>query len=334
MRIAIVKLSALGDIIHAMVGLQFIKKTNPDIEIDWIVEAKFSEILRHNPDLSQVLTVNLQSIKQSKLKIFNEYRRIKRYAENYYDLVIDAQSLIKSSLVAKLLGGKVFGFDGVSSRESFAAFFYDQTVACSYAKNTIDRNAFILTKQFDLEVSPEQILAKKPFLFYKNENTKIFDYFHSTKKNVIFVIGSSWESKNYPKQKFLQIAQNLHVNCLAIWGNEQEQKNALWLESQAKNISAMPKMDLNSLKAAIAKSDLVIGNDTGPTHMAWALNKPSVTIFGPTPVSRVYQTEINRVIKSPSKINPYKLNKNDFSIKDIDEHKVIEIAEDLLKFPQ
>jgi len=63
MQIAIVKLSALGDIVHAMVGLQFIKQSNPDIEIDWIVEERFSEILRHNPDLSRILTVNLLSIK-------------------------------------------------------------------------------------------------------------------------------------------------------------------------------------------------------------------------------------------------------------------------------
>ncbi len=333
MRIAIVKLSALGDIVHAMVGLQFIKQSIPDIEIDWIVEEKFSEILRHNPDLSQILTVNLQSIKLSKLKLFNEYQRIKNYAKNHYDLVIDAQSLIKSSVVAKLLGGKLFGFDRASSRESFAALFYDQKIACSYEKNTIDRNAFILSKPLNFEILPEQILVKTPFLFYKNENAEIHEYFAANKKNVIFVVGSSWESKNYPKQKFLKIAKNLPVNCLAVWGNEQEQAVAKWLESRAENIKAMPKMDLNSLKAAIAKSDLVIGNDTGPTHMAWALNRPSITIFGPTPVSRVYQTESNRVIKSPSKINPYKLDKNDFSIKDIDECQVIEIANKLLKLP-
>ncbi len=331
MRIAIVKLSALGDIIHAMVGLQFIKQSNPDIEIDWVVEARFAEILRHNPDLTRILTVNLQSIKQSKLNIFNEYQRIRRYAENHYDLVIDAQSLIKSSVVAKLLGGKLCGFDGASSRESFAALFYDQKIACSYEKNTIDRNAFILSRPLGFEVLPEQIFAKKPFLFYRNENAEIHEYFVANKKNVIFVVGSSWESKNYPKQKFLTIAKNLPANCLAIWGNEQEQTVAKWLESRAENIKTMPKMDLNSLKAAIAKADLVIGNDTGPTHMAWALNRPSITIFGPTPVSRVYQTEINRVIKSPSTINPYKLDKNDFSIKDVDEHQVIEIANKLLE---
>jgi heptosyltransferase-1 len=64
--------------------------------------------------------------------------------------------------------------------------------------------------------------------------------------------------------------------------------------------------------------------------MAWALNKPSVTIFGPTPVSRVYQTKINKVVKSVSKVNPHKLDKKDFSIKDIGEKEILEIATDLL----
>jgi heptosyltransferase-1 len=92
----------------------------------------------------------------------------------------------------------------------------------------------------------------------------------------------------------------------------------------------MPKLDLNSLKALIAKADLLIGNDTGPTHMAWGLNRPSITIFGPTPVSRVYQTDINKVVKSASIVNPYKLNKQDYSIKDIDEQDIIGQAKFLL----
>jgi heptosyltransferase-1 len=75
---------------------------------------------------------------------------------------------------------------------------------------------------------------------------------------------------------------------------------------------------------------LLIGNDTGPTHMAWALNKPSITIFGPTPVRMAFQTPINQVIKSPSLVNPFKLNKQDDSIKDIDENEIIKLANILL----
>ncbi len=330
MKIAIVKLSALGDIIHAMVALQYIKKARSDIQIDWIVEEKFAEILRHNPDIDRILTVNLQGVKQDKFQIFKEYKKIKSYAENQYDLIIDAQSLFKSAVITKLLGRKTVGFDWPSSREGWASLFYDSKIACAYDEKTIDRNALILSKPLGLEVSSEQIMTKQPFLFYQQENKQIYDYFRNDKKNIIFVIGSSWESRNYPKQKFLKIAQQLQENYLVIWGNAQEQEGANWLAKQADNIVAMPKMDINTLKATIAKSDLLIGNDTGPTHMAWALNKPSVTIFGPTPVSRVYQTKINKVVKSASKVNPHKLDKKDFSIKDIGEKEILEIATDLL----
>ena len=85
------------------------------------------------------------------------------------------------------------------------------------------------------------------------------------------------------------------------------------------------------LKALIAHSDLLIGNDTGPTHLAWGLNKPSITLFGPTPVSRVYQTDINQVVKSASLVNPFKLNKQDYSINEIDENEIIELAKVLLR---
>ena len=150
MRIAIVKLSALGDIVHAMVALQFIREKNPAIEIDWLVEERFAGILQHNPDISQVLTVNLKALKTNKLAIFKELKKIRSYAKNNYDLVIDAQGLIKSAITARLLGKKVAGFDKNSIREQAASWFYDEKVACAYDCNTIDRNALVLSKTLGL----------------------------------------------------------------------------------------------------------------------------------------------------------------------------------------
>jgi len=150
------------------------------------------------------------------------------------------------------------------------------------------------------------------------------------KRNIVLVIGSTWDSRNYPAEKFVNIAQALQQNCLVVWGNDQERAKAEWMATQSDTIQVMPKLDLNNLKALIARADLLIGNDTGPTHIAWGLNKPSITIFGPTPVSRVYQTDINKVVKSASIVNPYKLNKQDFSIKDIAESEIIALAEALL----
>jgi heptosyltransferase I len=330
MRIAIVKLSALGDIVHAMVALQFIRLQHPDIEIDWIVEERFAGILQHNPDISQVLTVNLKALKTNKRAVFQEIKKIRDYANNNYDLVIDAQGLIKSAITARLLGKKVAGFDKNSIREHAASWFYDDKVLCAYDKNTIDRNALVLSKPLGFNIASDQILGKKPFLYYDYANPQLEEYFPKNRDTVVFVIGSTWESRNYPIEKFVTISQNLSALCLTLWGNAQEQAKAEWMAKQCANIKVLPKLDLNGLKAVIARADLTIGNDTGPTHIAWGLNKPSITIFGPTPVSRVYQTDINKVIKSHSIVNPYKLNKADYSIRDIDEHDIIELAKQLL----
>ena len=330
MRIAIVKLSALGDIVHAMVALQFIRQQHPDIEIHWIVEERFAGILQHNPDISQVHTVKLKALKTTKLAVFQELKKIRCYANSNYDLVIDAQGLIKSAITARILGKKVAGFDKSSIREQAASWFYDEKVVCAYDRNTIDRNAIVLSKPLGFNISSDQILNKKPFLYFDNYNPELDGYFQSNCNTIVFVIGSTWESRNYPVEKFVNIARIFSADCLTIWGNNQEKAKAEWMSKQCANIKVLPKLDLNDLKAVIAKTDLVIGNDTGPTHIAWGLNKPSITIFGPTPISRVYQTEINKIIKSSSTVNPYKLNKLDFSIRDIDEQEIIKMAKPLL----
>jgi heptosyltransferase-1 len=188
----------------------------------------------------------------------------------------------------------------------------------------------ILSGPLGISIAPEQILNKKPFLFFNNEDRQIYDYLLKDQQNIVLVIGSTWDSRNYSPDKFVKIAEALQQNCLVVWGSEKEKADAEWMAAQSGFIKVMPKLDLNSLKALIAKADLLIGNDTGPTHMAWALNRPSITIFGPTPVSRVYQTDINKVVKSASIVNPYKLNKQDYSIKDIDECEIIEQAKLLL----
>ena len=330
MKIAIVKLSAMGDIIHAMVALQYIKKEKPNIQIDWIVEQGFKQVLENNPHIDNILTVNLKVIKKDKMAFFSEIKKVKAYAKNNYDLVIDAQGLLKSAITAKLLGKNIAGFSKDSIREGIASYFYGQKVEIAYNANTIDRNAKVMSDPLDVNISPEMIINKEAFLFYRDEDERLEDYLSKEKKNIIFVIGSTWESRNYPKEKFVEIANELKENILVAWGGEEEQEKALWIEAHSIYAQALPKINLNSLKAVIAKSNLLTGNDTGPTHMSWGLNIPSITIFGPTPINRVYQTPINKVVKSNSEVNHYKLNKEDYSIYDIEAKEIIDMAKELL----
>ncbi len=330
MKIAIVKLSAMGDIIHAMLTLQFIKKTDPNIEIDWFVDKAFEKILEYNPHINNIYSLDLKSIKKDKKNILKQIKKIKEYSKNNYDLVIDAQGLIKSAIVSKFLGKNIAGFSRKSIRESFASFFYNKKIKSDYSKNVIERNFDILCKPLKIELSKDDILNKEVFLFYKDEQKDIYNYLEDKRENILFIIGASWPSKMYSKEKFAKIINRLNKNCLIVWGNEEEKTIA---EEIALNSSAivLPKLDLNSLKAVVSKCDLVVGNDTGPTHMAWALNIPSITIFGCTPGFRnTYETRINKIIESNSKVNPLKLNREDFSIKNINEEKVITLIKEIL----
>ena len=329
-RIAIIKLSAMGDIIHAMVALQYIKKQYPNLKIDWFVESAFAPILENNPDINEIIKLDLKSIKKDKKEIINQIKLIKKYKKNSYDLVIDAQGLIKSAIVSFFLGKSRVGFSKNSTREKLASFFYTKKVDIAYDKNAIERNVKVLSQALNFEITKDDILNKKPFLFYKNENEVIYEYLSKDKKNVLFVIGASWPSKMYSKEKFAKIINNLDENCLITWGNEAEKDIADFIANISK-AKVLPKLDLNSLKAIMSKVDLVIGNDTGPTHMAWALNTPSITLFGNTPGYRnTYITNINKIIESKSIVNPFKLDRNDFSIKEIDENEIINTAKGLL----
>ena len=329
MKIAIVKLSAMGDIIHAMVALQYIKKALPSLHIDWIVEKGFVKVLEGNPHIDNILPVNLKMIKENKKEIFSQVKLVKGYAKNNYDLVIDAQGLLKSAMTAKFLGKNRAGFSKDSIREGIASYIYGHKVDIAYDANTIDRNAKVMSEPLGVEVTSQMILDKEAFLFYEDV-PELESYIVNDKKNVVFVIGSTWESRNYPKEKFVEIANALEQNVLIAWGSQEEKEKAEWIQDNSTYAQILPKINLNALKFLIAKSDLLIGNDTGPTHMAWGLNIPSITIFGPTPVNRVYETDINKVIKSSSVVNHFKLDKEDYSIVDIASHKIVTMAKELL----
>lgn len=324
MKICIVKLSAMGDIIHAMVALQFIKQEFPEAQIDWVVESSFAGVLKNNPHIDNILEVNLKSIKKKKSEIFTQIKLLKSYSKNSYDIVIDAQGLLKSAIVSKIIGAKVIaGFDKESIREGIASFFYDKKVHIAYDANTIERNATVICEPLGIKITSEKILNKEKFLFSSSSVKNLPEIFN------LFVIGSTWESRNYPKEKFIEIAEALEIETFIVWGSEEEHRKALWMQDHSRYIHILKKTTLDELKYVISKCSLLIGNDTGPTHMAWGLNIPSITIFGPTPTNRVYETDINRVIKSQSVVDHYKLDKNDFSICEIESDKIVKIAKEI-----
>ena len=331
MKIAIVKLSALGDIIHAMVALQFVKRKYPDCQIDWIVEEGFKGILENNPDISQIHTVNIKKAKRNKsLKLlFQEFKKLKKLPK--YDVVIDVQGLIKSAIIARIIpSNKTFGFDKNSLRESFAAKFYSDTCKIDYSENIIKRNVFVISRALGFDIPHTKILNKKSFLYSNSNNSE--GLVNDAKPNIAFIPGASFKSKIYPVEKYIKLANELDANIVVLWGNAEEKLMADQIQSTSKNVSVSSRLTLNELKSVIAKMDLVIGGDTGPTHMAWALNIPSITLFGSTPGYRnTFVTNMNQILESNSKVDPTKINKNDFSISDIEVNKVALKARELLQ---
>ena len=204
MKICIVKLSAMGDIIHAMVALEFIKKAFVNSQIDWIVEDGFKSILESNPNIDNILPINLKSLKKNKSEFFTQYKLLKTYSKNNYDLIIDAQGLLKSAIVSKIIGAKnIAGFNKKSTREGVASFFYDIKINKAYQANAIERNMSVICEPLNIEFTKKDILNKKKFLYSSfNENI-------STDKYIVLVVGASKDNKIYPKEKFAQLINKL-----------------------------------------------------------------------------------------------------------------------------
>ena len=331
MRIAIVKLSALGDIIHAMVVLQFIKKYYPNAVIDWIVEEGFKDVLTNNPHINQIHTVNLKKVKQKKSLrlLFKELIKLRKLQK--YDLVIDTQGLIKSAIGSRAIpSDKIFGFDKESLRESFATTFYSETCKIDYAENIIERNVAIVASTLDITISHKDILNKQPFLYSSNQSP--LNFISNIKPNIALIPGASFESKIYPVKRYAQLIQQLDANIVILWGSEIENKMAEDIQEISPEVNISDRLTLNELKTFISRMNLVIGGDTGPTHMAWALNVPSITLFGSTPGYRnTFTTDINRILESESEVDPYKINKNDFSIKNIKVSDIVKMSKELLE---
>jgi len=330
MRIAIVKLSALGDIIHAMVVLQFIKKNIKDIKIDWVVEESYKELLEFHPDINKIHVVNFREAKKKKsvYLFLKELKKLRSFGT--FDMVIDMQGLIKSAVVSRLISSqKTIGFDNSSLREGVASIFYNRVFKFDYERNIIERNLALIADTLNFNFFHKNIDEKMPFL-YSSRNYLISSISLSL-PNIILVPGASFKAKCLPVEMIAEIASKIDANFLIIWGNNQEKEMAIKIKKLSPKVEILHKMSLDELISLIGQVDLVLGPDTGPTHMAWALNIPSITLFGPTPGSRnTYITEINKIIESNSIVNPKKIDKNDESIKDIKTYDIVKITKQLL----
>jgi heptosyltransferase-1 len=331
MNIALVRLSSLGDIIFCMAALQVIKRHRPDISITWFTDKKFADILDYNPDLQHIVKIDLKNLKGnfsfSGLKY--EYSRLLEWGR--FDVVIDLHGMLKSAVISRLVGGDTYGFHYHTAKEPLTSLLYGKTFDIPLEMNTVHRYASLVAQALRLPLTEEELIHKQPFLFYGDDDAScIIEYLSKDQKNIMLVVGSTWESRNYPKDKFVAIANALQGNILICYGNDQEYQAAQYIAERSLFVRVLPKLNINQLKAAISQVDLLIGGDTGPTHIAWANNIPCIVLFGPTPAHRIYPGATCRILKSSSVVTERRLDKNDFSIHEISEVQVIELARELL----
>ena len=141
-----------------------------------------------------------------------ELSKVRKFGQ--YDVVIDLQGLIKSAIVTKFISSrKIVGFDKNSIRERLSSYFYDQKVAIGYDQNTIVRYVKLISEALSIKITNDDIINKEFYLFSKSK------FLIPQTPYIVFVIGSTWQSRNYPKEKFTQVAQAIKKSCIVIWGN-------------------------------------------------------------------------------------------------------------------
>ncbi|GAA8754770.1 lipopolysaccharide heptosyltransferase I [Helicobacter pylori] len=333
MKIAIVRLSALGDIIVSAVFLTLIKEHFTNAQIEWFVDERFGTILEHSPYIDELHPIALKSTLTTfnPLKIFKLFKSLRAYE---YDIVIDMQGLIKSALITQMLKApKKVGFDCTSAREGLSAFFYSQKVSIAYNEPVLKRNFTLLSHALNLpkkEISEGLSSRSKVFSYQDSPKIDALNL-NKNKLKILFVLETSKINKTYPIERFKELAlalENFQI-CL-LWHASEDKATALYgaLKNQ-RDVLLLPKLTLNEVKALLFKMDLIIGGDTGITHLAWALQKPSITLYGNTPMERFkLESPINVSLTGNSNAN---YHKKDFSIQNIEPKKIKECVLNILK---
>jgi heptosyltransferase-1 len=331
MNIALVRLTSLGDIVLAMASLQLIRRQLPGCRITWVADRRFAGILDHNPDIHEVVAVDLKGLKRQRplvAAITAEYRRLS--ALGPFDAVIDLHGMIKSAIISAILGGRTCGFARGMRKETLAGLFYTRTFSSPLEAPAVCRYASLATQGLGLEFRDEELAAHAPYLFWGSGDAAVTaPYFSSGRRTIIFVAGTSAGYKNYPPERFARLADLLGENILVCHGSRPEAEAAARIARLSPHAQVLPPLSLNQLKAAIGRADLVIGGDTGPTHIAWACGVPSITLFGATPVC-ILPTSRNRVIATPSRVNLRKPDAQDCSVSRIAEEDIARVARELM----
>ena len=287
-KILIVRLSALGDIVHALPVLSAIKRAMPAAQVDWLVEENYASILSIASGLRRRIIVRASRSFETPEAIsfggLRGYHAAAKYLWNQdYDYALDLQGLIKSAVWARIsFADRVVGFDAPNLREPQAAFLYSQTVTPVSATHVIQKNLSILSA---LQITPGAL--EIPLMPHASaETTAAIETAGGPMGYIVLNPGAAWPNKRWPPERFGALAAALHdrtgLRSLVTWGPaERELANSVVNASNgAANVA--PPTSVADLAALMREAALVVSGDTGPLHIAAAMGAPLVGLYGPT----------------------------------------------------
>ena len=284
-RIAIIRLSSLGDIVHALPAFQALRTRFPDAHITWIAEPAGAALLGNFPGIDQVLVLDLKSRPGLAARVLCLVRFIRRW-RGQFDLLFDFQGLIKSALLAFLLGGVRLGFGRGNTRETPATLFYSRRASrFPEERHVIHKNLHLLSLVGIAAAAveyPRREWAPSPRL------AEILDQEGLGRDGwIILNVGGGWPSKLLSEAQWLQVARGLEGRrpLVLLWGNEKEKAAAEAVARQSRARVA-PFMEFSDLIFFIARARLVVSGDTLALHLADMVHTPAVGVFGPSSPER------------------------------------------------
>ncbi|HKI75208.1 MAG TPA: lipopolysaccharide heptosyltransferase I [Pseudomonadales bacterium] len=274
MKVLIVKMSSLGDVVHTLPAVTDAAKYCPHVEFDWVVEEDFAAIPAMHPSVNKVLKVAIRRWRKHISSAGGEFGAFLRGLRNEkYDLIIDAQGLIKSAAITRIAKGSRVGLDWQSAREPLASLAYARKLNVQKGIHAIERvrRLFAGALGYSVPNTPADFGLRRTGQGERNE--------------VIFLHGTTWASKHWPEELWTQLAGLLHERGLGVaiaHGNAEEQSRAKRIAAQVEGVRVLPSLNLEALVDEMAGSAGVITVDSGPGHLAAATGVPLVGLYGPT----------------------------------------------------
>lgn len=276
-RVLFVKLSSLGDVIHHLPAVTDLAEKRPDARIAWAVEEAYADLVALHPSVDEVIPVALRGLRRNPFAP-SGWRRMARarsaIRSRVWDFVIDTQGLAKSALVARFARAPVFGLDANSARERFAARMYDVKIRVPRDLHAVERNRRLVGSVFGYAPEGE---ARYGLL-----RPEAPPEWASHGRYVVMLHAASRAAKQWPDERWIALGRLLesrdYVAVLPA-GTVAERAGAQRLAAAIPRAIAAPPMSLVEAAALLAHAAGVVGVDTGLTHLAVALDVPTVGIY-------------------------------------------------------